>query len=59
MFINPPIESPQNVFHKTFYSQVLNNEVGYNIYLPPEYNNSDKKYPVDYHIHGWKGNESS
>jgi enterochelin esterase-like enzyme len=59
VFINPPIESPQNVFHKTFYSQVLNNEVGYNIYLPPEYNNSDKKYPVDYHIHGWKGNESS
>jgi len=26
-------ESPQYVIHKTFYSQVLNHEIGYNIYL--------------------------
>ncbi len=34
-FVNPPAESPQHVTHKTFYSQVLNHEIGYNIYLPP------------------------
>jgi enterochelin esterase-like enzyme len=33
--------------------------VGYNIYLPPEYNDSHEKYPVVYHIHGWMCNESS
>lgn len=58
-FVNPPAESPQYVTHKTFYSQVLNHEIGYNIYLPPEYKDRGEKYPVAYHIHGWTGNESS
>lgn len=58
-FVNPPAESPQNVTHKVFYSHILNHEIGYNIYLPPGYKDCDEKYPVVYHIHGWKGNESS
>ncbi len=58
-FVNPPAESPQHVTHKTFYSQVLNHEVGYNIYLPSGYKDCVEKYPVAYHIHGWTGNESS
>lgn len=58
-YVNPPKEVPQNVFHHTFYSQILDHELGYNIYLPPEYDDSDEKYPVTYHIHGWTGNESS
>lgn len=58
-FINPPAESPQYVIHKTFYSQILSHEVGYNIFLPPEYKDCGEKYPVVYHIHGWTGNESS
>lgn len=58
-FINPPEKSPKNVYHKTFYSQILNHKLGYNIYLPPEYNAFKNKYPVVYHIHGWNGNESS
>ena len=58
-FINPPIEAPQNVTHKTFYSQSLKHEIGYNIYLPPDYDDSDEKYPIAYHLHGWTGNESS
>ena len=33
--------------------------MGYNIYLPPGYEDSGEKYPVVYHIHGWTGNESS
>ena len=58
-FINPPEKSPQNVFHKTFYSQLLNHEIGYNIYLTPGYEDDGKTYPVAYHLHGWTGNESS
>jgi len=58
-FINPPEKPPQNITHKTFYSQQFNHEVGYNIYLPLGYEDCDKKYPVAYHLHGWMGNESS
>ena len=53
-FNNPPAESPQNVFHKTFYSQLINHEIGYNIYLPPDYDTAEKRYPVTYHLHGWQ-----
>ncbi|MDD4796721.1 MAG: alpha/beta hydrolase-fold protein [Eubacteriales bacterium] len=58
-FINPPAESPERVTHRTFYSPILHHEIGYNLYLPPGYEDCDEKYPVAYHIHGWKGNESS
>jgi enterochelin esterase-like enzyme len=58
-FINPPEKSPQNVLHKTFFSQLLNHDIGYNIYLPPDYDDCSEKYPVVYHLHGWTGNESS
>ena len=33
MNLNPPAELPQYVTHKAFFSQVLNHELGYNIYL--------------------------
>lgn len=58
-YINLPTESPENMTHKTFYSHILNHEIGYNIYLPSDYWEGEKRYPVVYHIHGWQGNESS
>ena len=58
-YINSPEKTPQNVSHKTFYSQLYNHEVGYNVYLPPDYMDGDEKYPVTYHLHGWTGSESS
>jgi enterochelin esterase-like enzyme len=58
-YINPPIKSSKNVTHTTFYSQILNHDIGYSIYLPPDYAESGKNYSVAYHIHGWQGNESS
>ena len=58
-YINPPAESPENITHATFFSHVLNHDIGYNIYLPPDYEESGKGYPAAYHIHGWQGNESS
>jgi len=58
-YVNPPQESPPNISHKTFFSHTMNHEIGYNIYLPPDYEESGLKYPVEFYIHGWKGNESS
>lgn len=58
-FTNPPISTPKYVTHKTFYSKMINTEIGYNIYLPHDYEESDKRYPVTYHLHGWQCNESS
>jgi len=58
-FVNPPEKSPLCVTHKTLFSHILKHEIGFNIYLPPDYNGSGKKYPVAYHIHGWQGSESS
>ena len=58
-YINPPEKAPQNVEHNTFYSQILQHEIGYNIYLPPCYKNSEERYPVVYHLHGWTHNEST
>ena len=58
-FINPPAGLLQNITHQTFFSKLLNHEIGYAIYLPPDYAENTKSYPVVYHIHGFMGNESS
>lgn len=47
----------------SIYSKNLENEFGENptravaVYLPPGYNESNKKYPVIYFLHGFTGNE--
>ena len=58
-YVNPPKDSLQNFTHDTYFSKTLNREVGYNVYLPPGYGETEKKYPAAYHIHGWTGNEST
>ena len=58
-FSNPPETTPRNVTHKTFYSKLIKEEIGYNIYLPQDYAEDDEAYPVSYHLHGWKGCEST
>jgi endo-1,4-beta-xylanase len=46
--------------HHTFHSQSMNIDVGYNIYLPPDYaKDAVKRYPVIYFLHGRGGNETS
>jgi len=57
---NPPKSAPAGVEHKTFTSASMKVEVGYNIYLPPDYaSNPDRRYPVIYYLHGRGGTESS
>lgn len=56
---NPPAQTPEHVTHRTFHSELVDCEVGYNIYLPPDYADSGARYPVVYHLHGYRGNEST
>lgn len=58
-FVNPPERTPGRVSHHTFYSQGIGGDVGYNIYLPPGYEDGVERYPVNYHLHGYRGDESS
>ena len=55
----PPAEGlPERVSHHTFSSAVANTDVGYCIYLPPGYEEqSQRRYPVIYNLHGNGGNE--
>ncbi len=49
---------PTGCQHLTYTSAVNNTTIGFNIYLPPEYNNNtSKRYPVVYSLHGMGGNE--
>jgi enterochelin esterase-like enzyme len=57
-WVNPPGKPPPGVQHKTFRSNSMKHDVGYNIYLPPEYARSDRRFPVVYLLHGGGGHES-
>lgn len=58
-YINPPQESPKDVAHKTFFSKLFQHDIGYNVYLPPDYEKGCERFPVAYHFHGWTGDEST
>ena len=48
---------PPNAQHLRFHSKLINQEIGYCIYLPPSYSERKKTYPVIYTLHGNGGNE--
>jgi len=52
-WVNPPGKPLPGVQHKTFRSNSMNHDVGYNLYLPPEYAQSDRRFPVVYLLHGY------
>lgn len=53
-------EYPTGLQHATFLSSSMQKQVGYAIYLPPQYaENPDKRFPVVYYLHGGRpGSES-
>ncbi|PHS15416.1 MAG: 1,4-beta-xylanase [Blastopirellula sp.] len=56
-WVNPLSEGQKHkgLHHKTFVSPSMEHEVGYCIYLPPQYNktkSSGKRFPVVYYLHG-------
>jgi len=57
---NPPKEKIAGVEHGVFRSGSMKVEVGFNIYLPPQYTKENqRRFPTIYYLHGIKGNESS
>ena len=63
-WVNPPAvdQALPGLTHATFQSPSMGEAVGFNIYLPPGYDdaaNRDVRYPVIYYLHGGRpGNES-
>jgi enterochelin esterase-like enzyme len=57
-WVNPPSKPLPGVEHKTFRSNSMKHDVGYNIYLPPEYAKTDRRFPAVYYLHGGGGHES-
>ena len=60
MWVASPIPAlPTGVTHHIFRSESMKREVGYCIYLPPSYaTDTERRYPVIYHLHGAGGNET-
>jgi len=58
-WVNPPKDPPRGVTHHVFRSEAMKTDVGFNIYLPPEYATATgKRFPVIYWLHGAGGHES-
>ena len=47
----PPVEA-EGLRHHTFSSKIAKEDVGYGILLPPGYEQSEKRFPVVYYLHG-------
>lgn len=58
-WVNPPAAQAARVQHRILHSASMKRDVGYNIYLPPDYEGSGRRYPVIYWLHGAGGHESS
>ena len=62
VWVNQPsskqLPLPPRTEHLTFHSKLVNKDIGYCIYLPPQYEaDSDERFPVIYNLHGNGGNE--
>src|SRR5215467_11929853 len=59
IWFNEPKNLQPGVTHHGYHSGSMNQEVGYNIWLPPGYETSSRRYPVVYWLHGRNNTESS
>lgn len=53
-----PAQSGKVMEHLLVKSKVLNKDVNYTIYLPPDYESSKRNYPVVYLLHGYTDNDT-
>jgi len=60
MWVTSPVpDLPTGVTHHVFRSESMKRDVGYCLYLPPGYEkDSERRYPVIFHLHGAGGNET-
>jgi len=56
---NDEFEDKNGVSHHSFFSEAMDREVGYTLYLPENYKDETKRYPVVYFLHGAGGNENA
>jgi enterochelin esterase-like enzyme len=56
--MRPAVELAGRVEQHTYPSRITEKEEPYRIYLPPDYDASDRRYPVLYLFHGWPYDES-
>ena len=59
IWFNEPKNPQPGVTHHGYHSASMNKEVGYNIWLPPGYESSSRRYPAVYWLHGRNNTESS
>lgn len=59
IWFNEPKNPQPGISHHGYHSASMDKEVGYNIWLPPGYEGSGKRYPVIYWLHGRNNTESS
>lgn len=45
------------IHKESFTGPITGDEIFFNIYLPPGYENSTERYPLIYHLHGLNGNQ--
>ncbi len=57
-WVNPPAKTPRGVTHHTLRSAAMGLDVGFNLYLPPQYTSGSERYPVLYWLHGAGGDEN-
>lgn len=56
-WLDPDKSAPANARYETFDSSTAGGKVSYLVYLPPDYANGDRRYPVVYWLHGLGGNQ--
>jgi endo-1,4-beta-xylanase len=56
-WVEPNRGEPNGTKYRTFSSNILQAEVSYLVYLPAEYEQQSKRYPVIYWLHGLGGNQ--
>jgi endo-1,4-beta-xylanase len=59
VWFNEPKNPQPGVTHHGYHSAAMDKEIGYNIWLPPDYETSSRRYPVVYWLHGRNNTESS
>jgi enterochelin esterase-like enzyme len=59
VWFNEPKNPQPGVTHHGYQSASMKKQIGYNIWLPPDYKTSTKRYPVVYWLHGRNNTESS
>ena len=59
-WVNPDIQTMDGLSHRILKSNALERDVGYVVWTPAGYvQNTEKRYPVLYFLHGLGGNETS